>query len=68
MNMARLGKLKGNFIEGMMCEGGCINGAGVITTPFKAKNTFNKINLQSSKKSVMDNEKLEEYKKINLER
>lgn len=27
MIMAKAGKLNGNFIEGMMCEGGCINGA-----------------------------------------
>lgn len=68
MNMAKIGKLQGNFIEGMMCEGGCINGAGVVTTPFKAKSIFNKANSQASKKSVIDNKKLEEYKKINLER
>ncbi|MGO0943723.1 [Fe-Fe] hydrogenase large subunit C-terminal domain-containing protein, partial [Clostridioides difficile] len=28
MTMAKLGRLEGNFIEGMMCEEGCINGAG----------------------------------------
>lgn len=68
MTMAKIGKLQGNFIEGMMCEGGCINGAGALATPFKAKATFNKINAQATKKAVIDNEALEEYKNVNLER
>lgn len=68
MTLARIGKLQGNFIEGMMCEGGCINGAGTLVTPFKSKLTFNKINAQATKKSVIGNEKLDEYEKINLER
>ena len=68
MTMAKIGKLQGNFIEGMMCEGGCINGAGALVTPFKAKGVFNKINAQATKKAVIDNETLEEYDNINLER
>ena len=68
MTMAKIGKLQGNFIEGMICEGGCINGAGTIVTSMKAKAAFNKINSQSTKKAVLDNEKLEEYNNINLER
>lgn len=68
MTMAKIGKLQGNFIEGMMCEGGCINGAGALVTPFKAKGVFNKINAQATKKAVIDNETLEEYGNINLER
>ena len=66
--MGKVGKLQGNFIEGMMCEGGCINGAGTIATPFKSKSTFNKINAQASRKSVIDNEKIKEFENINLER
>ena len=27
---AKAGKLKGNFIEGMICEGGCIKGNGTL--------------------------------------
>ena len=44
MMLAKVGKLPGNFIEGMMCEGGCINGAGVIAPPMRAKAAFTKIN------------------------
>ena len=68
MTMAKIGKLQGNFIEGMMCDGGCINGAGTLVTPFKSKGTFNKINAQATRKAVIDNEKLTEYEDIDLER
>ena len=66
--MAKIGRLQGNFIEGMMCEGGCINGAGTLATPFKSKNTFNKVNSSASRKSVIDNEKINDYDKVNFER
>ncbi|MBS4803597.1 MAG: 4Fe-4S dicluster domain-containing protein [Clostridium sp.] len=68
MTMAKIGRLQGNFIEGMMCEGGCINGAGTLATPFKSKNTFNKVNSSASRKSVIDNEKITDYDKVNFER
>ena len=57
MTMGKIGKLQGNFIEGMMCEGGCINGAGTLATAMKAKAPFTKINLGSTIKSVLDNKK-----------
>lgn len=68
MTMAKAKKLQGNFIEGMMCEGGCINGAAKIAPLMKAKMPFTKNNAQSSMKSVLSNKALEEYKNINLER
>ncbi len=42
MTMANLGKLEGNFIEGMMCEGGCINGSGKFLSGAKVKATFDR--------------------------
>ncbi len=42
MTMAKLGRLEGNFIEGMMCEEGCINGAGKFLSGVKSKNTFDR--------------------------
>ncbi|WP_160688520.1 4Fe-4S dicluster domain-containing protein [Clostridium sp. C2-6-12] len=68
MTMAKAGKLDGNFIEGMMCEGGCINGAAKIVSAMKAKTPFTKINQQSTIKSVLSNKCLDEYHGINLER
>lgn len=68
MTIAKVGKLPGNFIEGMMCEGGCINGAGVVITPNKAKGTFTKLNGGTTIKSILGNETLREFDDINLER
>ena len=68
MTMAKIGKLGGNFIEGMMCEGGCINGAGTIIQASRAKGNFVKINSGTSKKTVLSNDSLEAFDKINLEK
>lgn len=67
MAVAKLKKVNGNFIEGMMCEGGCINGPSKIVNAKKSKNTFDKINNQSKIKNISD-EKLKEYLNIKMER
>lgn len=68
MTMAKAGKLAGNFIEGMMCEGGCINGAGKIAPVNKAKAVFTKNNLNTSIKTVLSNEAVGDFENINLEK
>ena len=68
MMLAKVGRLPGNFIEGIMCEGGCINGAGVIAPPMRAKVAFTKINNGTTIKSVLKNKTLEEFEGVNLER
>lgn len=68
MTMAKIGKLNGNFIEGMMCEGGCINGAGTIVPSIRSKAVFNKVNSLGKKKHISENELLKEFEEINLER
>ncbi|HHS9313627.1 TPA: [Fe-Fe] hydrogenase large subunit C-terminal domain-containing protein, partial [Clostridioides difficile] len=68
MTMANLGKLEGNFIEGMMCEGGCINGSGKFLSGAKVKATFDRKNSQSTKKSVLANTKIKDFSNINLEK
>lgn len=68
MTMAKVGKLDGNFIEGMLCEGGCINGAGISISPMKAKAAFNKQNANATRKSVLANERIEAFHDVNLER
>lgn len=68
MTLAKVGKAPGNFIEGMMCDGGCINGAGAIAPAMRVKAIFNKQNSAASRKSVLSNEKIEEFHDINLER
>ena len=66
--MAKVGKLQGNFIEGMMCEGGCINGAAKVMPTLKAKGTFAKNNAIGTIKSVLSNEALNDYDDVNLEK
>lgn len=66
MKLASIGKISGNFIEGMMCEGGCINGAGTIIHYLKARGIFNKRNVKTKKKSVLSNNSLERYRNISL--
>ena len=68
MIMAKAGKLNGNFIEGMMCQGGCINGAAKVVPAIKGKVNCVKINAQGYIKSVLSNEVLGEFKDINLEK
>lgn len=68
MTLAKTGRLPGNFIEGMMCEGGCINGAGTVVTSMRAKGAFIKINSGTTIKAVLKNEALKEFEDINLER
>lgn len=68
MAMAKIGRLNGNFIEGMMCEGGCINGAGTIVPSIRAKSIFNKLNNSGCKKSIIDNDTINEFESINLNR
>ena len=68
LTLSKVNKAGGNFIEGMMCEGGCINGAGKFISMPKAKPAFDKKNSQSSIKTVLSNETLSEYEDIDLER
>lgn len=68
MTMAKVGKLPGNFIEGMMCEGGCIGGPATILPQMKSKALLNKFNNTATKKAVLENEKIEEFNKVSLER
>lgn len=68
MTMAKVGRLQGNFIEGMMCEGGCINGAGTVVTAMRAKAAFTKKNAEATKKTVLSNDNIERYGGVNLER
>ncbi|MBD7912915.1 4Fe-4S dicluster domain-containing protein [Clostridium cibarium] len=68
MKLTNIGRLNGNFIEGMMCEGGCINGAGAVVPYQKAKGIFNKINVNARKKTVLSNDIINDYIDINLER
>lgn len=68
MMMAKAGKLEGNFIEGMMCDGGCIGGPANMIPQMKSKPQLNKYSNSSSKKTVLSNDKIKDFEDVNLER
>ena len=48
------GNLDGNFIEGMACVGGCINGAGCLTHGEKNKAEVDKYGREALEKTISD--------------
>ena len=46
--------LGGNFIEGMACVGGCINGAGCLTHGEKNKAEVDKYGREALEKTITD--------------
>jgi len=48
------GVLDGNFIEGMACVGGCINGAGCLTHGEKNKADVDKYGREALEKNISD--------------
>ena len=66
--LAKVGKLGCNFIEGMMCTGGCIGDPATIVSMLKSKPQLVKFSNTSTNKTVLSNKKLEEFHGINLHR
>jgi ferredoxin hydrogenase large subunit len=66
MALARVGKLGCNFIEGMMCTGGCIGGPAAIVSLLKSKPQLVKFTNNSLNKNVLANKRLEEFHGVNL--
>lgn len=67
MVMAKTDNLNANFIEGMLCEGGCIGGPATINNLKKVKGQLNKFSKESKIKNVTDNKNLKDFEKINIE-
>lgn len=67
MTMAKVGKLQGNFIEGMMCQGGCVGGPATILPQTKVRPILNKFSKESDIQSVLSNETLPEFENIELD-
>lgn len=51
---AQVGKLDGNFIEGMACVGGCIGGAGCLTHEAKNKADVDAYGREAMEKTISD--------------
>jgi len=52
LKLARLGKLNGNFIEGMACEGGCINGPLALNHKPKNKSAIDLYGEKAKEKTL----------------
>jgi [FeFe] hydrogenase (group B1/B3) len=59
LKMARAGRLQGNFIEGMACEGGCINGPLSLSHQMKNKNEVDSYGKNSQYQCIGDS--IKEY-------
>ncbi|WP_373898011.1 4Fe-4S dicluster domain-containing protein [Haloimpatiens sp. FM7315] len=68
LSLAKVGKLPGNFIEGMMCEDGCIGGAGNMISRQKSKIQLNKFSKTSKNINVSSNPNLDRFKEVKLEK
>ena len=62
--LLRAGKLPADFIEGMVCEGGCINGPGSVLTGRPAAQNRAKIMAVADQRNISDN--VEQYKEQDL--
>ena len=51
---AKVGKLDANFIEGMACIGGCVNGAGSLTHSAKNQQLVEKHGKEAERKTIHD--------------
>ena len=58
--LLRAGKLPADFIEGMVCEGGCVNGPGSALTGKQATQNRSKLLAVADKRNISDN--VEQYK------
>ena len=54
LHRLRYGRLDGNFIEGMACSGGCIDGAGCLTHGEKCKTEVDKYGKEAQGKSMLN--------------
>lgn len=68
LTLAKINKLPGNFVEGMMCNGGCINGAGVFSTPVFSRASFLKEGKSSTIKNVSDNSACDAIDNVDMNR
>lgn len=63
------GRLPNDFIEGMACEGGCINGPAGVESPQKVKKNRAKLIAEADKRGVKENvTEIHDFSMINMER
>jgi [FeFe] hydrogenase (group B1/B3) len=65
LKLAKLGRLKGNFIEGMACEGGCINGPVSISHKPKNKTAIDSHGDKALEKTIKGSLRVYDIERIN---
>lgn len=68
LKLAKIGKLNGNFIEGMACLGGCIGGAASLNHGPKDRKEVDKYGQLAKEKGVEDAVSVFDISKLNLTR
>jgi [FeFe] hydrogenase (group B1/B3) len=68
LKLAKVGRLEGNFIEGMICSGGCIGGPVSVNHGPKDRKEVDKYGMQAAEKGVKDSIRIFQAEKINLSR
>ena len=64
--MLRVGKLNETIIEGMVCEGGCINGPAKITEPRESLGMRKQLMLSADDRNVAENLKMNDFVDIDM--
>lgn len=62
--LLKMGKLPEDFIEGMSCEGGCVNGPGNVKTGIAAKKDRDKLLAMADGRSIQEN--LQNYEEMKI--
>ncbi len=68
LKLTKLDRLKGNFIEGMACKGGCIGGAASIHHGQKDRNEVDKYGKLAIEKNIRDSLRVIDMENISLSR
>ena len=68
LKLAKAGKLNGNFIEGMACEGGCINGPLSMSHKVKSKSDIDAYGKKSDKHMLRQTMSIPDSSKVSMSR
>ncbi|AIO18483.1 Iron hydrogenase 1 [Candidatus Izimaplasma bacterium HR1] len=68
MTLAKNKKMAGNFLEGMVCHGGCISGPGSTTHRKKDAMSVKKYALEAKEKTTKDSLQIIDMKSVNMSR
>ena len=68
LRLAKLKRAQGNFLEGMACKGGCINGPGSLNHDMKNSKEVDKYSQLSSFEKIKDTLSDIKFEDLNLEK